>query len=62
MEYAYDVLVPSEWAGENSFPTSLDDDIEIIMNNLHETLIPLMRENALQEARAIEAAKKLILV
>ena len=62
MEYAYDVLVPFEWAGENSFPTSLDDDIEIIINNLHETLIPLMRENALQEARAIEVAKKLILV
>ena len=62
MECAYNVLVPFEWDGESSFPVNLDENIDSTMNDLHETLMPLMKENALQEARAIEAAKKLILV
>ena len=60
MKNVYDILVPSEWEGEDSFPVNLDDDE--IMNNLHETLMPLMKENALQEVKAMEAARKLILV
>ena len=60
MKDVYDVFVPSEWGGEDSFPVNLDDNE--IMDTLHETLMPLMKENALQEAKAMEAARKLILV
>ncbi len=62
MKDTYDVYVPSEWEGEDSFPGVLDGNIESTMSDLHEVLMPLMKENARQEAQAMEAARKLILL